>query len=246
MSTDTYQLKKMVGQVIASRVKDGDHLGIGTGTTSICAIEAIGERIKNEGLRISCIATSNASAICADSVGISVLEPTTSRKVTWGFDGADEVDPRLNLIKGRHGAILTEKIVARKAEGLTVIVSEEKLVPKLGATGGVIPIELVPEARDIVTADLKKLGAYSITLRNTHNPFGNVIATTQLSEHGNLIVDARFYNIEPQLELEISAIVGVIETGLFVGLTRDVLVAKQKGVFQLKLVNNQLVETQIA
>lgn len=212
---------------IASRVKNGDALGLGTGRTAEAAIVAIGERIAKEGLKVSGMATSDRAAQIARQAGITLLDPLTPTPLSWAFDGADEVDPQLVLIKGGGGALLREKMVATRAGGLVVIVTEEKLVKHLGERFA-LPIEVVPEAIGFVGEKLKILGATESVLRTQKDssaPF--------LTDHGNVILDTRFSNLTAKLDPQLKALTGVVDHGLFVGLANEVIVAKKTGLVQL-------------
>lgn len=223
-------MKKLLAKAIAALVKDGDMLGIGSGSTVELALEGIGRRIQAEKLNVRGITTSRRSAELAAKLGIAVIAPAACGAISWAFDGADEVDPQFNLIKGRWGAMLNEKIVAKRAGGVTVVVSEEKLVPRLGVKFP-IPIEVIQEAVPDVESELRRLGAAEVTLRSVQ--IGSEKLGPVYSEHGNFILDARFAQILPELELRIKAITGVVESGLFVGMTKEVLVARPQGVWRL-------------
>jgi len=220
--------KQKVAQVIAERVKDGQVLGLGSGSTVELAILQIGRRIRDEGLRVSGVATSLRTDQVARQEGIVVLSPNFDGAISWAFDGADEVDPALDLIKGRGAAMLNEKIVARKAKGaFVVLVTEEKLVANLGQTCP-IPVEFITEAASTVRDDLLALGATQVCLRQGKAKYGPVV-----TEHGNLIYDVVFPKIVSELESQIKGIVGVVESGLFMGYAAEVLVAGGEGVFSL-------------
>lgn len=232
-------MKEVVAKALAARVRDGETIGIGSGTTVQAALVEIGVRIKNEGLRVSGIATSHRSALLAEAEGIQVLNPVSVARVAWSFDGADEVDPALNMIKGRGAAMLTEKILARRSEQLVIIVSEEKMVSRLGERYP-IPVEVIPEAIGLAEEGLKKLGAKEVQMR--------MLAETQrpmITEHNNLILDARFADIKPALEGQIKSLVGVVESGLFIEEADEVIVAGKSGVKQLRRVGNKIVESSL-
>ncbi len=125
--------------------------------------------------------------------------------------------------------MLSEKIIAKRADRLVIIVSEEKIVDRLGRNFA-IPIEVVPEALNVVEEELKALGAREITVREAVKKFGPVV-----TEHNNLVIDAWFDNIEPTLEGRLKQITGVVESGLFTGFNPEVLVAKNDGVYALRL-----------
>lgn len=220
-------MKEQVASAIAARVSDGDVLGVGSGSTTELALKAIGRRIKEEKLKIRALATSHRSAQLALASGLELVDPLAEIKLSWAFDGADEVDPELNLIKGRGAAMLSEKIIARRTPRFVVIVTAEKLVRTLGERCAV-PVEIIPAALRLVERELRALGAGRVELREASNKYGPVV-----TEHGNLVLDARFGAITPALDSQLSTIPGVVEHGLFFGYTSEVLVADKKGVFSL-------------
>ena len=210
--------KEKVAAKIAEKVKDGDILGVGSGSTVYMALFAIAKRIKEEQLQIKAIPTSIEISLACSNLGI----PLTSMyedKPDWLFDGADEVDPKRSLIKGRGGAMFKEKLLISSSPVNYIIVDDSKLVDKLGVNFPV-PIEVFPGALLHVEEELKKLGPESVTLRPAKGKDGSVI-----TENGNLILDARFHDIGDDLELKIKAITGVIESGLFINYNVEVLVA---------------------
>ncbi len=231
--------KALVALAVAKRVKDGDIIGLGSGSTAELAVQEIAKRIANEKIRVAGVPTSHRIALCAQEAGISVLSPFTSGKLSWAFDGADEVDPSFNLIKGNGGAMLSEKIVCKRAgvDGFVVIVSEDKLVEKLG-TKFPVPVEIVPEAQSLVEEGLKTLGAKEIVLRDSKTKYGPTV-----TEHNNFILDVRFETIGPELEHRIKCITGVVESGLFVGTTNEVLIAKKDGVWSRSIADGKAKET---
>ncbi len=229
-------MKALVARALAKRVKDGDILGLGSGTTVELAVDQIGQRIARENIRVSVVPTSYRIATVAEASGLQVLAPSFSKELDWGFDGADEIDDAFNVIKGRGAAMLLEKIVARRVKEFVIIASEEKMVSRLG-TRVPVPVEAVPEAVDIVKAGLSALGARELVIREASNKYGPII-----TEHGNVVIDAWFDNIEPKLELEIKTITGVVESGLFIGFAQEILIAKADGVWSKKRKNGKVVE----
>lgn len=217
-------MKELLGKEIAKRITDGLVIGVGTGSTVDVAVEAIGKRIKAEGLQVKCVVSSNESAKRATQNGLTVLSPFYSGEIAWGFDGADEVDPKLRLIKGAGAAMLQEKILARRCGKFFVIVTEEKLVKKLGEKFP-IPVEVIPEATSYVVEQLKAIGATECVLREGSGKYGAVI-----TEKGNYILDVRFKEIPDSLEHDIKQIVGVVESGLFFNTATEVLVGSVNGV----------------
>lgn len=210
--------KEIVADKIAAKVKDGDVLGVGSGSTSYLAILAIAKRLKEENLHIKAIPTSLEISMFCSKLGIPV---TTLYEHTpdWLFDGADEVDPHKSLIKGRGGAMFKEKLLLSSSPINYIIVDDSKIVDKLGANFPV-PVEVFPQALLHVEKELHGIGANNISLRPAKGKDGPII-----TENGNLILDCRFSKMHNNLEKEIKAITGVIESGLFIGYNLEVIVA---------------------
>jgi ribose 5-phosphate isomerase A len=210
--------KQKVAEQIAAKVKDGDVLGVGSGSTSFMALIAIAEKIKAEKLNIKAIPTSIEIGMFCSKLGVPLTSLTEARP-DWYFDGADEVDPNKSLIKGRGGAMFKEKLLMSCSPVNYIIVDESKLVKKLG-TNFPVPIEVFPAALLYVEERLKALGATELALRPAKGKDGPII-----TESGNLVLDARFEDIDSNMEQKIKAITGVIESGLFIGYNVEVLVA---------------------
>ena len=213
------EAKRKVARIIAGHVRSGQVIGIGSGSTSRVAIEEIGKRAGKERLDFLGIPTSTESRLACARAGIpctSLLE----HRPDWAFDGADEVDPGGNMIKGRGGAFYMEKLVARAAGKLFILIDQTKQVARLG-TRFAIPIEVHPPAAYWVQEQLRALGATEILSRSGAGKDGPVI-----TEHGNMILDARFADIGPALERDIKSICGVIESGLFWGFKPEVVLAE--------------------
>ncbi|MDB5001999.1 MAG: ribose-5-phosphate isomerase [Mucilaginibacter sp.] len=210
--------KQKVADQIVSKIKDGDVIGIGSGSTVYLTLFAIAEKIKAEKLNILAIPTSIEISTACSKLGIP-LTSLYEHKPDWCFDGADEVDPAHNLIKGRGGALFKEKLLISSSPLNYIIVDDTKLVDKLG-TKFPVPVEVFPSALLHVEEGLKAVGANSIVLRLAGGKDGPVI-----TENGNLLLDVHFDNIYNELELKIKAITGVIESGLFINYNIEVLVA---------------------
>ena len=211
--------KQKVAQQIAAMVKNGDVLGVGSGSTVYMALLAIAERIKAEGLNVLAIPTSLEIMMFCSKLGIP-LTTLFEHTPDWLFDGADEVDPNNWLIKGRGGAMFKEKLLISSSKVNYIIVDDSKLVDKLG-TKFPVPVEVFPQALLHVEAELKKLGANGIELRPAKGKDGSVI-----TENGNLVLDCWFDEIKNSLERDIKAITGVIESGLFIGYNLQILTAE--------------------
>jgi len=210
--------KQKVADEIATRVKDGDILGVGSGSTVYVALIAIAKRIKEEGLKVKAIPTSIEISLFCAKLGIP-LTTLFENKPDWLFDGADEVDPDKSLIKGRGGAMFKEKLLISSSPKNYIIVDDSKLVKKLG-TNFPIPIEVFPQALLHVEEELKKLGISELLLRPAKGKDGPII-----TENGNLILDARFHDIGKDMEQAIKSITGVIESGLFINYNVEILMA---------------------
>jgi ribose 5-phosphate isomerase A len=202
--------KEQVARKVAARAKSGEVIGVGSGSTSYLTVLALGERVRAGELAITAIPTSAELTLTCAAFGI----PTTTllaARPDWAFDGADEVDPRHRLIKGRGGAMLQEKLVIASAPLTCVVVDRSKRVERLGSKFAV-PVEIVPAALHLACMCMTALGATDLQLRMAKGKDGPVV-----TELGNLIIDARFAGIEDGLEKELAAIPGVVESGLFVG-----------------------------
>ncbi|RFZ92214.1 ribose 5-phosphate isomerase A [Mucilaginibacter conchicola] len=208
--------KQKVAQQIAQKVKDGDVLGVGSGSTVYLALLAIADRLKTEQLNIKAIPTSLEISMFCAKLGIP-LTTLYEHTPDWLFDGADEVDPNNWLIKGRGGAMFKEKLLISSSPVNYIIVDESKLVNKLGSKFPV-PVEVFPQALLTVEKQLQQLGAVDIALRPAKGKDGPVI-----TENNNLILDCKFDAIESGLERDIKSITGVIESGLFQGYPLEIL-----------------------
>ncbi|MCI9286398.1 MAG: ribose 5-phosphate isomerase A [Clostridia bacterium] len=205
-----YEEKLRIANKIAKRVKDGDVIGIGSGSTSFVATTEIAKRMKAENLNIIGIPTSYEINMLCNQLGI----PTTnlmSKKPDWSFDGADEVNDKNWLVKGRGGAMYREKLNIASSEVSYILVDNSKFVDNI-CDKFPIPVETVPEAINYVRDELFKMGAEDVVLRLAKGKDGPVI-----TEHGNVILDATFRNVDETLERRLKAVVGVVETGLFIG-----------------------------
>lgn len=229
--------KELLGDIIASRVGNGETIGLGSGSTAEIIVRAIGERIRRDKLTVFGVPTSIRTALLADEMGIRVLSPLSAGRLDWAVDGADEVDDALNMIKGRGAAMLCEKIIAKRAHGrLVIVVTKEKLVTRLGERFA-IPVAVIPEAIQSVVYELRTAGATEVVPRESAGKYGPAI-----SDDGHLVLDVRFPVIVPELELRIKSITGVVESGLFVGMTPEVLILKSDGIYSRRLEGGALRE----
>jgi len=213
---DNLEAKQKIAAQVAARLRDGDVFGSGSGSTSYVTILALGERARAEQIRCMAIPTSHEMALACAQAGIAVTS-LWEHTPEWCFDGADEVDPELNMIKGRGGAMFREKLVMRAASRSLILIDESKRVPRLGVKFP-IPVEIHPLSLGVVEKELLMAGASEIVLRLGKGKDGPVI-----TESGNFILDVRFASIGAGLERELKAITGVLETGLFQGFPVEIL-----------------------
>lgn len=202
--------KEQIAKKLAERVKDGDVIGVGSGSTAFVATKAIAKKMKEENLHITAIPTSYEVKMLCENLRI----PTTTLAVSkpdWAYDGADEVTRNNWLVKGRGGAMYKEKLNIASSEVTYILVDNSKMVEHI-CDKFPIPIETNPEAINLVRQELIKLGAESVTLRLAKGKDGPVI-----TESGNVILDAVIRNIDETYEDKLKQIVGVVETGLFIG-----------------------------
>ncbi|HYM40362.1 MAG TPA: ribose-5-phosphate isomerase RpiA [Thermoplasmata archaeon] len=219
--------KRAAAEASVKFVKDGMVLGLGTGTTARHVLEVLARRVRDEGLRISGVPTSLATAEAAKLLGIPLTSLEEHPVLDLAIDGADEVDPRLDLIKGLGGALFREKIVAAAAKKFIVVVDDSKLVRRLG-TKVPVPVEVHPFGWRATQARLESLGA-TVALRQAE-------AMPFRTDNGNHILDARFGPIRSpaRLAASLDAIPGAVGHGLFLGMADLVLVASGKGVRTLR------------
>ena len=225
MNTST--LKKQAGEYAADFVESGMIVGLGSGSTAIFATRRIAHSLHSGELSdILAIPTSLATEAAAIELGIPLTSLAEHPRIDITIDGADEVDPAFNLIKGGGGAHLREKIVAQATERLVIVVDESKLVPQLG-TSWAIPIEVIPFGWEAQARYLEAIGATPKLRQDGDAPFQ--------TDQGNLILDADFGAIaEPAaLARQLEARAGIVEHGLFIGMARDVVVAGGDGVRHL-------------
>ncbi len=221
--------KRKVGIEAARLVASGQVVGLGTGSTAAEMIRELGRRAREEGLSIAGVPTSFHAGLLAREQGIAVVALEDVERIDIAIDGADEVDPARNLIKGGGAAHTREKVIASYADRFVVVVDESKLVPRLGSRFPV-PVEAIPMALPLVMRRLRDLGGVP-EIRMGVRKDGPVV-----TDQGNLVVDARFDRIEDPaaLEARINAIPGVLDNGLFVGLADLVLVATPSGVLRIE------------
>lgn len=212
--------KKAAGEKAAEFIRSGMVVGLGTGSTAYWAIQKIGAMVK-EGLSIQAIATSEESARLAQQLNIPLTGFASVERIDIDIDGADEVDERLNLIKGGGGALLREKIVASNSEQFIVIADEHKYVTTLGRFP--LPVEAVPFGWEATARRLQKLGCQPLLRQKQDKPF--------ITDNGNYIIDCKFPVIEDAAALQagLHQIPGIVETGLFVQVAAMVVLGYEDG-----------------
>jgi ribose 5-phosphate isomerase A len=221
-------LKQDVGYKAALEVKDGQILGLGTGSTTHYFIEKVGMRVKEEGIQVMGIPTSYQSALLAQKWNIP-LTTLDEHSIDLAVDGADEIDPQLNLIKGGGAAHTMEKIVDYSADKLIIIADDSKYVKELG--GKPVPVEVIPKAKTTVSNALKDMGAEPV-VRMAVNKDGPVI-----TDNGNFIIDAKFDEIlsPVDLEIDLNTLPGVVENGIFTEMVDKVILGGKDGIKELTL-----------
>jgi ribose 5-phosphate isomerase A len=224
------EAKALVGKRAAELVEPGMRVGLGTGSTSVMFIKALGERVR-QGLKIRCVASSEASTELGRSLGMDVVSLAELPELDVYIDGADEISAGfgagLNLIKGGGGALLREKIVASSAKKFIVVVDSTKVVDVLGKFP--LPVEVIKMALPLVEKRLAALGLRPVQRRRADG-------SEYLTDENNYILDCACGQIpEPsKTAQEIRTIVGVVEHGLFLGMASLALVAGEGGVTELR------------
>ncbi len=222
------ELKKQAAKKAVQFVESGMIIGLGSGSTAWFALEEIGRRLREGGLEaIIGIPSSRKTAQAAQELGIPLGTLDEFPALDLTIDGADEVDPHLNLIKGGGGALLREKILAEHSRRLIIVVDESKLSPVLGIKQPV-PVEVIPFGCQPVLNYLATLAIeVKLRLNQNHRP----VETDQ----GNYIIDCKFADLsEPEaIAAKLSGKAGIVEHGLFIGLASDVIVAGERGIQHL-------------
>ena len=225
-SVDLDHLKKAAALKASEFVRDGMVVGLGTGSTAKHLLVALGEQVR-AGMKLRGVPTSQETAALARQAGIPLIDTENRWEIDVAIDGADQVDPHFNLIKGGGGALLKEKIVAASAKQFIVMVDHTKQVPVLGGAFP-LPIEVIPFGWGSTAREIEALTKSRVVLRERNGaPFK--------TEAGNLIVDVHIDRINQPGELEtaLNLIPGVVETGLFVGRTNVLIVGTPQGVHTL-------------
>ena len=219
MTDPMVALKRQAAERAVDFVESGMLVGLGTGSTAVFATRRIGALLASGELRdITAVPTSAATEAEARQLGIPLVDADWARSVDLTIDGADEVDPAMDLVKGGGGALLREKIVAQASRREIIVVDESKLSPRLG-TRWALPVEVVPLGWRLQARFLESLGA-RVTRRDT------------LTDQGNYILDCAFGPIAQATDLAeaLASRAGIVEHGLFLGLATDLIVAGAGGV----------------
>jgi ribose 5-phosphate isomerase A len=220
------QEKEAAARASLRFVKDGQVVGLGTGSTAAYFIRLLAEEVKR-GLRVRGIPTSDRSRELAENLGIPLTTLDECQEIAVTVDGADEVDPQLRLIKGGGGAMLREKIVASATKQLVIVADASKQVPMLGKFP--LPVEVIRFAQALVAKRITALGA-AVSVRT------NADGTPYVTDENNYILDCRFGQIRDAdtLARELSEMPGVVEHGLFIGMASVVLFARGIEIVELR------------
>ena len=211
------EMKRAAAERAVALVTDGMRIGLGTGSTARYFIEALAER-RSAGLNIQAVATSLQSRKLAEAAGIPVIDELDS-DLDLAIDGADEIDPDLNCLKGRGGALLREKVVAYASRRFVLIADETKLVDALGR--GPVPIEVLPFLWQSTSRSIQSMGG---------QPQLRVAAGESFTtDNGNFLLDTRFPAVDASLAAALKALPGVLEHGIFIGLASAAIVATAAG-----------------
>jgi ribose 5-phosphate isomerase A len=210
--------KQAAAQRAIELVKPGTVVGLGTGSTARYFIEVLGRNVRN-GLKVRAVATSEESRAQAVASGIPIIDRVDG-SLDLAVDGADEIDPAVNCVKGRGGALLREKIVAYASRRFVLIADESKLVGRLGR--GPVPIEVLPFLWEATSRAIESLGGRPELRMAAGRPFTTV--------NGNLVLDTGFGTVDAALSMALHEIPGVIEHGLFFGIARAAIVGCATGV----------------
>ena len=220
------QEKEAAARASLRFVKDGQVVGLGTGSTAAYFIKLLGEEVQR-GLRIRGIPTSDRSRELAASLGIPLITLDDCQEIAVTVDGADEVDPQLRLIKGGGGAMLREKIVASATKQLVIVADASKQVPVLGKFP--LPVEVIKFAQALVAKRIAALGA-EVSVRT------NADGTPFVTDENNHILDCRFGQIQDadSLARTLSEMPGVVEHGLFIGMASVALFARGSEIVEIR------------
>lgn len=210
--------KRAAAERALELVRPGMIVGLGTGSTARYFIDGLGRRVR-EGLTVKAVVTSVESRTLAEAAGIPIVERIDGG-LDLAVDGADEIDPAVNCIKGRGGALLREKIVAHASRRFVLVADESKLVGRLGR--GAVPVEILPFLWEATSRSIESLGGRPELRRAAGEPFR--------TDNGNLILDTSFGVVDAGLGLALHGIPGVIEHGLFFGMAKAAIIGAAAGI----------------
>jgi len=218
-----------LGKELAAGIRNGDTVGLGSGSTVARLLPAMAKAMRDKGVEVTWVPTSLQIQAVAQELNLRV-GPLTSPEIAKVVDGADQVDSRLNLIKGGGGALLKEKVLLGSAKDSAIVADERKFVEKLGAGDYRVPIEVSQFARETAMAMLRKRGSKDVKIRLDARGY------PAYSENGNMLFDALFAPIEnpAKLEVELKSIPGVLEVGIFVIRPITVYKIKPDGAYEAK------------
>jgi len=223
VNLNTDEWKRAAAREAAGRIRNGMLVGLGTGTTASEAIKEIAK--KNP--KCSFIPSSLSTEKLSRKLGLRIIELKRGMRPDLVIDGADEVDPELNMIKGHGGAHAREKILAKAAKRVVIVVDRTKLVRKLGERMPV-PVEVIPFAYEKTMEKIERIGGRPVLRKSGRVPF--------VTDNGNYVVDVRFPRIKnpSELEIRLNSIPGVVENGIFIGLADEVLVGYENGCYVIR------------
>lgn len=210
--------KRAAAERAVELVRPGMIVGLGTGSTARYFIDRLGREVR-EGLNVQAVPTSDESGRLAKAAGIPIADRVTG-ELDLAVDGADEIDPAMNCIKGRGGALLREKIVAHASRRFVLVADETKLVGRLGR--GPVPVEILPFLWRATSRSIESLGGRPELRLAAGEPYR--------TDNGNLVLDTSFGIVDADLGLALHAIPGVIEHGLFFGLARAAIIGAASGI----------------
>ncbi len=210
--------KRAAAERALELLRPGTIVGVGTGSTARYFIDGLGRRVR-EGLTVTAVVTSDESRRLAEAAGIPITDRIDSG-LDLAVDGADEIDPAINCIKGRGGALLREKIVAHASRRFVLVADESKLVGRLGR--GPVPIEILPFLWQATSRSIESLGGRPEVRLAAGAPYR--------TDNGNLILDTSFGAVDAGLGLALHGIPGVIEHGLFFGMAKAAIIGSAAGI----------------
>jgi ribose 5-phosphate isomerase A len=210
-------MKRTAAERAVALVIDGMRIGLGTGSTARYFIDAVGRRVQ-AGLRVQAVATSEETGKLAAAGGIPLIDDLEV-DLDLAVDGADEIDPDLNCLKGRGGALLREKLVAHASRRFILIADETKLVANLGR--GPVPIEVLPFLWQVTARSIRVFGGAPELRLAAGKPFE--------TDNGNYVIDSQFASVDASLAAALKALPGVLEHGIFIGMAGGAIVGTSSG-----------------